>query len=104
MHDSYNVNDAERRLEAVLRYLSKLSDSELNRWFVESLAEGLAVKVIPLPDNPLDEADELADRWISAVWLAGWDDSLRAPACRRAVGKIRGLMEVLDEWMEEAER
>ena len=104
MHDSNNDPgaDADRRLDAVIAYLSRLRDPELNRWFVESLAEAMDVSIIPIPDDPLDQADALADRWVTAVWMAGRDKSLRSVACRRAIGKLKGLMDVMNTWLEEA--
>ena len=85
MRDSHNVpgSDADRRLDAVISYLNGLHDPELNEWFVESLAEALEVNVIPVPDDPLVQADAIADRWVTAVWLAGRDTSLRSVACTR---------------------
>ena len=104
MRDSDNVPgaDADGRLDALIAYLQRYGVPELNRWFVESLAEAMDVNIIPVPDDPLDQADALAERWVTAVWMAGRDTSLRSVACRRAIGKLKGLMDVLDEWMEEA--
>jgi hypothetical protein len=96
------LEEPHHRLDDMIVYLSKLRDPELNHWFVESLAEAMDVSIIPVPDDPLDRADALADRWVTAIWTVGRNKSLRAVATKRAGRKIRELMDVIAVWLEEA--
>ena len=101
----YNVpgTDQYRHLDAVIAYLRRFDDRALDEWFIESLAEALDVGVIPVPEDPLDQANALADRWVTSVWLAGRDKSLRSVACRRAMRKLQELADVMEEWLADAE-
>jgi len=93
----------ERLLDALLALLDREDDREQVRSVIEILAEGTGVPLMAMPDDPEAVADFLGGHWTMAIYRAGDDHETRLRLVKMAVGKIRELLAVIEEWESERE-
>jgi hypothetical protein len=74
------------------------------RWLVQALADSLGVPITMLPQDATDRANDLGDAWVTAVQIAGRDIDERAGVSITALGKVRELRAVLDEWRDQGDQ
>ena len=92
-------DESELRLNEVVFFLRQQKDMELNRWFVQTLADETFVNTVALPDDEIDQADLLADTWVTTILLHGErNPSGRAELCRHAIRKLADLTEAVQSW------
>jgi len=93
----------ERLIDALLDSLRSEKDWEQVRSTVEIIAEGTGVPLMTVPENPMELADFLGGHWTMAIYRAGDDHETRLRLVKMAVGKIRELLAVIEEWESERE-
>lgn len=91
-------------LNRLLEWSLRQDDPSEARWLVQTLADALGVHITMLPQDATDRANDLGDAWVTAVWRAGSDREERAGVSITALGKVRELRAVFDEWRDEGEQ
>ena len=92
--------EAKIRLNETVFFLQELDSQSLSTRFIEELAEevGVDVRLVALPDDPVEQANALAERWISIFHLWGRDRAIRDTLCRNAIAKLAELSRVATSW------
>jgi len=92
----------EQAMDNLLDLLGVEKDPKQVHSIVEIIAESSGVPLMAYPDDPMELADFLGGRWVTAIDMAGTDHESRLRLVRMAVGKIRELLAVIEEWEVEA--
>ena len=95
---SYIQDEAEIRLKETVFFLQEQNSPTLSTQFVNRLAQEVGVTLVALPDDPVEQADVLADKWITVFQLWGRDRELRDMLCRNALAKLAELSRVATSW------
>ena len=94
------VERESRLIDALLDVLRTHKDPEDTRSVVEVIADGAGVEMLALPEDPMELAEFLGGRWVTALMDAGTDHASRIRCVRMAVGHLRELLEVIEYWEE----
>ena len=93
-----DIDEPDRRLDHLLALLHKENDPALDRWAVDALAGERGLSVHLLDDDPLVEAQSLAEALLTAWAVAGQDRHQRGQVLAVITDLIQELHEQVDVW------
>jgi len=99
--DEAAAREPDRHLDRLLRYLWSQADTELDRWAIESLSEGLELSVMITSNDPITHVWEAGKSYVSALSVAGSVPARRGDLVRMVVEHVGDLLAMIKDWKAE---